>query len=64
MHFDTLTPEQKAKAQACTTPAEMLALAQEEGLELSEEELEQVSGGDSWDCPFDGCSQFLSTLPD
>ena len=48
MNFEDLTDEQKAKARECKTPEDVLALAKEEGYELSEEELEEVSGG--W-CP-------------
>lgn len=47
--FDLLTDEQKAKVKACTSPEEMLALAKEEGYELSDEELEGISGG-GWGC--------------
>ena len=45
MNFNDLTDEQKAKARACKTPEEMLALAKEEGYELSDDELAAVSGG-------------------
>ncbi|MBQ9042512.1 MAG: Nif11-like leader peptide family natural product precursor [Eggerthellaceae bacterium] len=45
MNFNDLTEEQKAKARACKTPEEMLALAREEGYELPDEDLEAVSGG-------------------
>ena len=48
MDFEKLTDDQKAKARACTTPEEMLALAKEEGYELSDEQLEGVAGG--WSC--------------
>ena len=48
MNFEELTPEQQEKARACTTPEELLALAKEEGIELSDTDLETVSGG-SWD---------------
>ena len=51
MSFEDLTPEQKQKARACKTPEEILALAQEEGYELSDDELAAVSGG--WS-PSDG----------
>ena len=49
MDFDGLTEEQKAKALACKTPEEMLKLAKEEGYELSDEQLEAVSGGAAWE---------------
>lgn len=50
MEFEELTPEQREKVLACKTPEELLALAQEEGYELTEEQLEGVSGG--WiSCP-------------
>lgn len=40
-----LTEEQVAKIKACKSQEEMLALAKEEGIELSDEQLEAVSGG-------------------
>ena len=49
MDFKNLTPEQLEKAKACTTPEELLALAKEEGYELSEEQLEGIAGGNAWD---------------
>ena len=45
MDFNDLTEEQKAKALACASPEEMLALAREEGQELSLDELDGASGG-------------------
>ena len=53
MDFKDLTPEQQERARACKTPEELLALAKEEGMDLSEEQLEKVSGGyiDIPDCP-------------
>lgn len=48
MEFDKLTEEQEAKARACKTPEEVLALAKEEGYELSDDELEAVAGGGAW----------------
>ena len=45
-----LSPELRAKAMACKTPEEMLALAKAEGYKLSEEELAAVSGGGTWSC--------------
>ena len=53
MNFEDMTPEQKEKALACKTPEEVYALVKEDGLELTEDELEAVSGGSiCWDnCP-------------
>ncbi|MBP3892671.1 MAG: Nif11-like leader peptide family natural product precursor [Atopobiaceae bacterium] len=45
MRFDDLTDEQKTKASACKSPEDLLALAKEEGYELSDAELEGVTGG-------------------
>ena len=45
-----LSPEQRAKAKQCKTPEELLALAKEEGYELTEDELEGISGGFWDDC--------------
>ena len=40
-----LTEEQIAKVKACKSQEELLTLARAEGIELSEEQLEAVSGG-------------------
>ena len=40
-----LTEEQIAKVKACKNHEELLALAKEEGIELTAEQLEVVSGG-------------------
>ena len=40
MNFDELTDEQKEKARAAKTPEDILALAKEEGYELTDDELE------------------------
>lgn len=50
MDFESLSEEMKTKAKACTSPEELLALAKEEGYELSDEELEGIAGGASWIC--------------
>ena len=51
MNFDDLTTQQKEKAKACKTPEEVLSLAKEEGIELTDAQLESVSGGvDWWKC--------------
>ena len=43
--FNDLTEEQKAKALACKSTEELIALAEAEGVELTEEQLKLVSGG-------------------
>ena len=54
--YNNLSDEAKEKARACRTPEEILALAKEEGFELSDEELEGIAGGSSWldQCGCDG----------
>ena len=51
MNFDELTDEQKAKAMACKSAEELVELAKSEGVELSEEQLDSIAGGDSFWCP-------------
>ncbi len=46
MDIKDLTIEQVEKVDACETPEEILALAREEGYELSDEEMRSISGGD------------------
>ena len=45
MKFEELSPELQEKIAACKTAEEIFALAKSEGIELSEEDLELVSGG-------------------
>ena len=45
MNIDDFTPEQQERARACRTPEELLALAAEEGYDLTDGQLEAVSGG-------------------
>ena len=40
-----LTPEQVEKASKCKSAKELLALAKQEGVELTEEQLKSVNGG-------------------
>lgn len=48
MKFD-MTPEQLAKAEKCTTAQELLDFIRDEGIQLSDEDLEKATGGVSWD---------------
>ena len=45
MNFEDMTPDQQAKAKACTSFEEMVSLAREEGVELTDEQLDDISGG-------------------
>jgi len=47
MEFKDLTEEQKAKFNG-KTPEQIIELAKEEGIELSDEQLESISGGGAW----------------
>lgn len=48
MEFSDLNPDMQEKLKAAKSAEEILALAQEEGYELSDEELENIAGGDAW----------------
>ena len=56
MNFDDLRDEVKAKALECKSSDELLKLAEDEGVELTDEQLETIAGGD-WDDP---CDQYSS----
>ena len=51
MRFEDLTPELREKAKACNTADELVALAEAEGIELSDKELDGIAGGEGdWTC--------------
>ena len=58
MKFEDASPELREKAQACKTTEDIVRLAEESGYELSDAELDVVSGG-GWIC--DLCSDFSPT---
>ena len=45
-----LTPEQMEKVRACKSADELVELAKAEGVDLSEEQLEAISGGSWYNC--------------
>ncbi len=45
MGIDKLTPEQMERARACKTAEELRRFANEEGFELSDDELDGIVGG-------------------
>ena len=57
----TLSEEQIARVKACKNPEEIMSLAKQEGVELSEEQLAAVSGGGCFStnkCPKCGATKF------
>lgn len=46
--FENLSEETRAKLIAAKTPEEILEIAKSEGIKLTEEDLEAVSGGTNW----------------
>lgn len=52
MNLNELTPEQIERARACKTAEDLVKLAEEEGYELSDDELSAIAGGgvDEWGC--------------
>lgn len=45
MKYENLSPELREKAKACKTTEDVLELAKDEGYELSDAEIESISGG-------------------
>ena len=57
--FKGLSEEQMAKLKDCNNVEQLLALAKQEGVELTDEQLEAVNGGCGtttgyWGCPYCG----------
>ena len=48
MEYKDLTPEQREKVDACTTAEELVELTMDEGISLTDEQLETISGGSTW----------------
>ena len=49
MNLDNLTPEQIQKAKTLRTTEELVKYAMDNGVELTDEQMEKVAGGDVWD---------------
>lgn len=56
MEFNDLPDDIREKAALCKSGEELVALAKAEGYELTDDELEQIAGGDSWFECTDYCS--------
>ena len=51
--FDGLPDDLKAKVKECRTAEELVSLAKSEGIELTDEQLDAISGGVQWSCSGD-----------
>lgn len=52
MDLNNISEHLMEEARKCKTPEELLDLAKREGIELSDEQLEGVAGGQDWCGPF------------
>lgn len=53
-----LTEKMRSKVDACENAEDLMALAESEGVELTDEQMEMVSGGTVWDDCFTCTSEF------
>ena len=62
MDFNELSDELKAKAQDCKNPEDLIKLAQSEGIDLTDEQLDSIAGGEFWkSCDsYEPCSAYYS----
>ena len=60
MDLSNVSQELMDKARNCKTAEELLTLAKQEGIELSDEDLEAVAGGQDWCGPY-GCTKVKLT---
>ncbi|OON84840.1 hypothetical protein BXO88_15255 [Oribacterium sp. C9] len=61
--FSKLDPELKAKAEKCQSKEELIELAKSSGVELTDEQLDAIAGGngDFWEpCGSHSCSEYWS----
>jgi hypothetical protein len=56
MNLNEVDPELRARIRGTESPEEVLEIAREMGVELSNEQLEEVTGGINWD----GAGEILS----
>ena len=56
MELNSLTSEQKAKLKSCKDPEELRSMLKSLGIELSDEQLDAVAGGENGD----ECDQFAN----
>ena len=62
MEFKDLTEEQKAKLRECKTKEEFVSLLEEEGVELSDDMLEAIAGGEGNCSEVFSCPSYVNPL--
>ena len=55
MSAENMSRDLQERAKSCESMEEVRAMAEEEGLELSDEMLEGISGGAGMHCPHNNC---------
>jgi hypothetical protein len=60
MDLSNIPEKLMEEARNCKSPEELLALAKREGIELSDEQLEGIAGGQDWCGPY-GCTKVKLT---
>ena len=61
MDLEGLSPELKEKVLACKTTEELFELAKNEGMELTDDQLDAVSGGTIWySCDHEECANYCA----
>ena len=50
--YDGLSDEMKEKVKSCKTADDLITLAKTEGIELTDEQLDAISGGSVWSCDY------------
>ena len=53
--YDSLSDDLKAKVATCKTGEELVSLAEKEGIELTDDQLDALSGGGGWACSDNDC---------
>ena len=51
--YENLSDDLKAKVAICKTSEELMNLAKSEGIELTDEQMDAISGGFDWSCDED-----------
>ena len=56
--YENLSEEMKEKVRSCKTVDELVTFVQTEGIELTDEQLDEISGGSVWSDIQDSLNEF------